>query len=115
VMLIDANPVCGWPRKYALVGVDGRTDSGAPVHESSAMSSTPAVLERSALSAVRTFEWRNSLELLVLGAIWGGSFMLQRVAAPAFGPLALVELRVFFGTLVLLPFLIVAWPRLKPY
>ncbi len=79
------------------------------------MSSTPAVLERSALSAVRTFEWRNSLELLVLGAIWGGSFMLQRVAAPAFGPLALVELRVFFGTLVLLPFLIVAWPRLKPY
>lgn len=44
-------------------------------------------------------------ELLLLGAIWGASFMLMRVAAPEFGPLALVELRLGFGALVLLPFL----------
>lgn len=48
-------------------------------------------------------------ELLLLGAIWGGSFMLQRVAAPEFGALALVELRLAFGAIVLLPFLFVAW------
>lgn len=79
------------------------------------MSSNPAAIESPLPSATRTAEWRNSLDLLVLGAIWGGSFMLQRVAAPEFGALALVELRVLFGTLVLLPFLVAAWPRLKPY
>ncbi|MFB9069246.1 DMT family transporter [Pseudofulvimonas gallinarii] len=79
------------------------------------MSSNPAAIESPLPPATRTAEWRNSLDLLVLGAIWGGSFMLQRVAAPEFGALALVELRVLFGTLVLLPFLVAAWPRLKPY
>ncbi len=44
-------------------------------------------------------------ELVLLGAIWGASFMFMRVAAPAFGPLALVELRLALGALVLLPFL----------
>lgn len=43
-------------------------------------------------------------ELVLLGAIWGGSFLLMRVAAPEFGPLALVEIRLFFGALVLVPF-----------
>lgn len=52
-------------------------------------------------------------ELLLLAAIWGGSFMLQRVSAPAFGALALVELRLLFGALVLLPFLFVAWRSLR--
>ncbi|TAJ21187.1 MAG: DMT family transporter [Planctomycetota bacterium] len=32
--------------------------------------------------------------LLLLGAIWGASFLFMRVAAPEFGPLALIELRV---------------------
>lgn len=44
-------------------------------------------------------------ELVLLGAIWGASFMFMRIAAPAFGPLALVELRLALGALVLLPFL----------
>lgn len=44
-------------------------------------------------------------ELVLLGAIWGASFMFMRVAAPAFGPLALVELRLALGAVVLLPFL----------
>lgn len=32
--------------------------------------------------------------LVLLGAIWGASFLFMRVAAPEFGPLALIELRV---------------------
>lgn len=43
-------------------------------------------------------------ELVLLGAIWGGSFLLMRIAAPEFGPFALVELRLVFGAVVLLPF-----------
>lgn len=60
-------------------------------------------------------ELLNTVELLVLAAIWGGSFMLQRVAAPEFGAVALVELRLFFGALVLLPFLVAAWRHLRAY
>lgn len=50
-------------------------------------------------------DWRTPLELTLLGAIWGASFMLMRVAAPEFGALPLVELRLAAGALVLLPFL----------
>lgn len=59
-------------------------------------------------------EWLNISELLGLGAIWGASFMLQRIAAPEFGAFALVELRLLFGALVLLPFLVPAWRALRP-
>ena len=48
-------------------------------------------------------------ELAVLGAIWGASFMFQRVAAPEFGAFALAELRLALGALVLLPFLWRSW------
>lgn len=47
----------------------------------------------------------DALELAVLGAIWGGSFLFMRIAAPEFGPFALVEVRLALGALVLLPFL----------
>ena len=65
-------------------------------------------------------DWRTPLELLALGAVWGGSFLFMRVAAPEFGPYALVELRLALGALVLLPFLWLArarfplriWPKL---
>ncbi len=50
-------------------------------------------------------DWRTPVELTLLGAIWGASFMLMRVAAPEFGALPLVELRLAAGALVLLPFL----------
>ncbi|KAA2285796.1 DMT family transporter [Arenimonas fontis] len=53
--------------------------------------------------------WRVALELGLLAAIWGVSFMFQRVAAPEFGPAALVELRLGLGALVLMPFLVRAW------
>ena len=50
-------------------------------------------------------DWRTPLELCVLGAIWGASFMLMRVAAPEFGAVPLVEIRLAAGALILLPFL----------
>lgn len=74
-----------------------------------------------ALAATSTIPaWRNALDLALLGAIWGISFMFQRVAAPEFGPAALAEMRLGLGALVLLPFLLRAlssfpaslWPRL---
>jgi drug/metabolite transporter (DMT)-like permease len=55
--------------------------------------------------AGRAARWRTPLELTVLGAIWGGSFMLMRVAATDFGPFPLVEVRLALGALVLVPFL----------
>ena len=52
--------------------------------------------------------WLTPLELGLLAAMWGASFMFQRVAAPEFGTLPLVEIRLGLGALVLLPFLWVA-------
>jgi drug/metabolite transporter (DMT)-like permease len=49
--------------------------------------------------------WRTPLELIVLGAIWGGSFLFMRVAAGDFGPAPLVEARLALGGLILTPFL----------
>ena len=45
------------------------------------------------------------LELIVLAALWGASFLFMRVAAPAFGPVALIAVRVGIAALVLLPVL----------
>lgn len=56
-------------------------------------------------------DWRTLAELGVLGAVWGSSFLFMRVAAPAFGPYALVELRLALGAMVLLPFLWLARAR----
>jgi drug/metabolite transporter (DMT)-like permease len=63
-------------------------------------------LARSNAAAVSTASaWLTPLELVVLGAIWGGSFLFMRVAARDFGPFGIVEVRLFLGALVLLPFL----------
>lgn len=51
-------------------------------------------------------ELRANLILLVLGSIWGGSFLFMKIAAPEFGVYALVEVRTLLATVVLLPFLI---------
>jgi len=56
----------------------------------------------------------------LLGAIWGASFLFMRVSAEAFGPVALVEVRLVAGALVLMPFLwrerarfaLMLWPKL---
>ncbi|GAB3389123.1 DMT family transporter [Lysobacter fragariae] len=49
--------------------------------------------------------WITPLEITVLGAIWGASFLFMRVAAKDFGAIPLVEVRLALGSLVLLPFL----------
>lgn len=82
------------------------------------MSSTACALP--ATPSVDAPDRPASLELVLLGAIWGGSFLFMRVAAADFGPLALVEVRLALGALVLLPFLWRAraqfplrlWPKL---
>jgi drug/metabolite transporter (DMT)-like permease len=64
--------------------------------------------------------WLTPLELGLLGAIWGASFLFMRIAAGDFGAVPLVELRLAFGSLVLLPFLwrgraafpLRLWPKL---
>jgi drug/metabolite transporter (DMT)-like permease len=50
---------------------------------------------------------RDIAELLLLGAIWGASFLFMRTGAGEFGPPALVFLRVAGAALLLLP--LVAW------
>jgi drug/metabolite transporter (DMT)-like permease len=52
-----------------------------------------------------TARWLTPIELTLLGAIWGGSFLFMRIASADFGPFALVEVRLALGALVLLPFL----------
>ena len=49
---------------------------------------------------------RDFLELLVLGAVWGASFLFMRWSAPEFGTLTLAWLRVSGGALFLLPILL---------
>ena len=45
-------------------------------------------------------------ELLLLAALWGGSFLFMRIAAPMLGPVWLIEMRVLLAGLALLPFLL---------
>lgn len=47
---------------------------------------------------------RDLAALLVLGAVWGGSFLFIRVAVPELGPFPLMESRVGLAALALLPF-----------
>ncbi|MFO1504080.1 MAG: DMT family transporter [Steroidobacteraceae bacterium] len=47
----------------------------------------------------------NALQLVLLGAIWGGSFLFMRIAVNDFGPVPLVFMRLALGSLLLLPFL----------
>jgi drug/metabolite transporter (DMT)-like permease len=44
-------------------------------------------------------------ELLTLAAIWGASFLFMRVAAPEFGPVALIAVRVAVAAVLMLPLL----------
>ncbi|MES2075878.1 MAG: DMT family transporter [Pseudomonadota bacterium] len=43
----------------------------------------------------------NLLRLFLLAAIWGGSFMFMRIAAPVLGPAVLIQYRVLFAALFL--------------
>ena len=57
------------------------------------------------LETPATRAWMTPLELGVLGAIWGASFLFMRIAVHDFGAMPLVEVRLALGSLVLLPFL----------
>ncbi|MCO7228601.1 DMT family transporter [Halomonas sp. CnH100-B] len=48
----------------------------------------------------------DALRLLLLSSLWGLSFIFMRVAAPEFGPLPLVLVRMGIGALLLLPLLL---------
>lgn len=48
---------------------------------------------------------RDLIDLVLLAALWGASFLFTRMAVPAFGALALAELRVAVAALILLPLL----------
>ena len=48
-------------------------------------------------------EMRDWISLVALSAIWGASFFFLRLAAPVFGPVPLIAVRVFFGFCLLLP------------
>ena len=50
---------------------------------------------------------KDMFALIALGAIWGGSFMFMRVAAPEFGVFALVEVRTVLATAVMAPALFI--------
>ena len=80
-----------------------------------ALASSPGI---ATAPAVRS--WVTPLEIAVLGAIWGASFLFMRVAAPEFGAAPLVDVRLALGCAVLLPFLwrdrakfpLKLWPKL---
>lgn len=55
---------------------------------------------------------RDITDLLVLAAVWGGSFLFMRMAVPEFGPAALIEVRVGLAALGLMPLLL--WQRKLP-
>ncbi|HUU36023.1 MAG TPA: DMT family transporter [Vicinamibacterales bacterium] len=44
---------------------------------------------------------RDLFDLVLLGALWGASFLFMRVAAPEFGPVPLIAARVAIATVVL--------------
>lgn len=83
-----------------------------PQQQASPVSSIPSTLEHPLPAgdpAAAGRGWVTTTEIVALGAIWGVSFMFQRVAAPEFGTVPLAELRLGLGALVLLPFLARRW------
>jgi drug/metabolite transporter (DMT)-like permease len=76
-------------------------------------SSEPTVRPAAAVAPVAN-AWVTPAELLLLGAVWGGSFLFMRIAAKDFGAFALVEVRLGLGALILLPFLLRVKDRLTP-
>ncbi|MCL6442492.1 MAG: DMT family transporter [Alicyclobacillus sp.] len=55
---------------------------------------------------------REIVMLLILAALWGGSFLFMRIGAPALGPLVLVELRVLLAGITLVVFSLVSRHRI---
>jgi drug/metabolite transporter (DMT)-like permease len=49
---------------------------------------------------------RDALDLVLLAALWGASFLFMRLAVPAFGPVALAFVRVAGAAALLLPWVL---------
>ncbi len=56
---------------------------------------------------------RDVIMLLLLSALWGGSFLFMRIGAPVLGPLVLIELRVFLAALTLIIFARIKGHRMR--
>ena len=48
---------------------------------------------------------RDIFDLVLLGALWGGSFIFMRIASPEFGPVPLVAIRIAVAAACLVPLL----------
>jgi len=48
---------------------------------------------------------KDIIDLVLLAAVWGASFLFMRMGAPEFGPIALVQLRMLIAAIFLLPIL----------
>jgi drug/metabolite transporter (DMT)-like permease len=48
---------------------------------------------------------KDIVDLVLLAAVWGASFLFMRMGAPEFGPIALVQLRLLIAAMFLLPIL----------
>jgi drug/metabolite transporter (DMT)-like permease len=69
------------------------------------LTAASAAKPQAAAQAPDSGAWRTPVELTLLGAVWGGSFLFMRVAAADFGPFPLVDVRLALGGLILTPFL----------
>lgn len=69
------------------------------------------------MNAPAPLTFRDIVDMLLLAAVWGGSFLFLRVAAPVVGPVAVAACRMTVAALVLLPLLL--WNRqatsLRPF
>src|SRR5690606_40075161 len=93
-------------RRRALAAPAAGRQCGGPCRSIPRVSvSSPTASTHSPGAERSTPRWRTPLELSVLGAIWGASFLFMRVAADDFGPIPLVEMRLALGALMLSPFL----------
>src|SRR5687767_4806462 len=77
------------------------------------MSTSDTSVRSSTAGTAISSAWLTPAELLLLGAIWGGSFLFMRIAAKDFGAFALVEVRLALGALILSPFLFRVKAQLK--
>ncbi|KYP80567.1 DMT family transporter [Ferroacidibacillus organovorans] len=56
---------------------------------------------------------KDVVMLLILSALWGGSFLFMRISAPALGPLVLIELRVLLAAITLMIFAMITRHRIQ--
>ena len=65
------------------------------------MATVPASLALPQRATPRSEDFVTPLELLALAAIWGASFLFNRIAAPQIGPVLTAELRTLIAGLAL--------------